>query len=138
MRKKMRDFLNKVSIERNISHEKRTDPIHDQTWYLDQTLLDLLEKEYGVTSYPILQCMGDAIIIPAGAPHQVKNLQNCIKVANDFVSPENVRYCLQLTDEFRNLPETHMNQEDKLQIKNILYHAIKDSLHYINLALEEN
>lgn len=130
---KMRSFLNKVAEERNISPDKQADPIHDQTWYLDQVLLNRLFKEYGVKSYPILQCMGDAILIPAGAPHQVKNLQNCIKVANDFVSPENVRYCLQLTDEFRNLPETHINQEDKLQIKNILYHSIKESIQYIQM-----
>lgn len=130
---KMRDFLNKVSDERKISLEKRTDPIHDQTWYLDQDLLDRLDREYGVKSFPILQCMGDAILIPAGSPHQVKNLRNCIKVANDFVSPENVQYCLKLTDEFRSLPETHINQEDKLQIKNILYHSVKESLQYIRL-----
>lgn len=130
---KMRVFLNKVSEERNISPDKRTDPIHDQTWYLDQTLLDRLYEEQGVKPYAILQCMGDALVIPAGAPHQVKNLQNCIKVANDFVSPENVEYCLQLTNEFRSLPETHMNQEDKLQIKNILYHSVKQCLQYIQL-----
>lgn len=131
--RKMREFLDKVADERNISMGSRSDPIHDQTWYLDKTLLDRLEREYGVKSYPILQCMGDAILIPAGAPHQVKNVQNCIKVANDFVSPENVSYCLQLTNEFRNLPETHMNQEDKLQIKNILYHSIKESLQYVEM-----
>lgn len=130
---KMREFLNKVSDERDISPNKRTDPIHDQTWYLDQTLLDRLYEEQGVKPYAILQCMGDAVLIPAGAPHQVKNLQNCIKVANDFVSPENVEFCLQLTNEFRSLPETHMNQEDKLQIKNILYHSVKQCLQYIQL-----
>lgn len=131
--RKVRAFLNKIADERDISLDKRTDPIHDQTWYMDQVLLDRLSSEYGVDSYAILQCMGDAILIPAGAPHQVKNLQNCIKVANDFVSPENVRYCLQLTSEFRNLPETHINQEDKLQVKNILYHSVKESLQYIKL-----
>jgi len=130
---KMREFLNKVADERKISPEKRTDPIHDQIWYLDQSLLDRLSNEYGVKSYPILQCMGDAILIPAGAPHQVKNLQNCIKVANDFVSPENVYWCLKLTDEFRRLPETHINQEDKLQMKNILYHSVKEALQYIKM-----
>jgi len=130
---KIRDFLNKVADERKISPEKRSDPIHDQTWYLDQPLLDRLKREFDVKPYAILQCMGDAIIIPAGAPHQVKNVQNCIKVANDFVSPENIRFCLQLTNEFRNLPDTHLQQEDKLQIKNILYHSVKESLQCIKL-----
>ena len=32
-----------------------------------------------------------AVFIPAGCPHQVRNLQACLKVAVDFVSP--VRAC---------------------------------------------
>jgi lysine-specific demethylase 3 len=49
-------------------------------------------------------------------------------VAEDFVSPENVAHCFNLTQEFRDLSDTHTNHEDKLQIKNIVYHAVKDSL----------
>jgi lysine-specific demethylase 3 len=49
-------------------------------------------------------------------------------VAEDFVSPENVSHCFHLTQEFRDLSDTHTNHEDKLQIKNIMYHAVKDSL----------
>lgn len=59
---------------------------------------------------------------------QVLNLLNCIKVAEDFVSPENITYCLRLTQEFRELTNDHANHEDKLQIKSMLYHAVKDSL----------
>lgn len=59
---------------------------------------------------------------------QVRNLHNCVKVAEDFVSPENVSYCFHLTQEFRHLSDTHTNHEDKLQIKNIIYHAMKDSM----------
>lgn len=127
----LRTFLNKIAEERNINPNLRSDPIHDQIWYLDAALRKRLFDEYGVKPFSILQCMGDAIIIPAGAPHQVKNLNSCIKVATDFVSPENVDQCFQLTREFRKLPDTHINHEDKLQIKNIVYHAIKDSLSYL-------
>ena len=59
---------------------------------------------------------------------QVRNLHSCVKVAEDFVSPENVAHCFQLTQEFRSLSDTHTNHEDKLQIKNIIYHGIKDSV----------
>lgn len=51
-----------------------------------------------------------------------------MQVAEDFVSPENVSHCFHLTQEFRDLSDTHSNHEDKLQIKNIIYHAVKDSL----------
>ena len=47
------------------------DPIHDQQFYLDSNLRQRLADEYGVHGYPILQCVGDAVFIPAGAPHQV-------------------------------------------------------------------
>ncbi len=125
---KIRDLLNKVAIERGEVLEPHHDPIHDQSWYLDEVLRDRLLKEYGVEGYAIVQCLGDAIFIPAGAPHQVRNLNNCIKVAGDFVSPENVSHCFNLTQEFRQLSDTHTNHEDKLQIKNIIYHAVKDAL----------
>lgn len=58
----------------------------------------------------------------------MKNVHNCIKVAEDFVSPENLSECFRLMNEFRDLSNNHNNHEDKLQIKNILYHAVKDSL----------
>ncbi|XP_050534930.1 lysine-specific demethylase 3A [Daktulosphaira vitifoliae] len=124
----IRDFLNKVSIEQGIFPEQHHDPIHDQSHYLDAYLRERLFKEYGVKGYPIVQCYGDAVFIPAGAPHQVRNLHNCIKVAEDFVSPENVHHSFRMTQEFRDLTDSHTNHEDKLQIKNIVFHAIKDSL----------
>lgn len=59
-------------------------------------------------------------------PLQVFNLHSCVKIAEDFVSPEHVDKCFMLTNEFRYLSSTHSNHEDKLQIKNIIYHSIKD------------
>ncbi|XP_050437572.1 lysine-specific demethylase 3A-B [Adelges cooleyi] len=124
----IRDLLNKVSIEQGIYPKKHHDPIHDQSHYLDANLRERLFRDYGVKGYPIVQCYGDAVFIPAGAPHQVRNLHNCIKVAEDFVSPENVHHSFRMTQEFRDLTDGHTNHEDKLQIKNIVFHAIKDSL----------
>ncbi|KAL6556267.1 Lysine-specific demethylase jmj29 [Orobanche gracilis] len=40
---------------------------------------------------------------------------SCIKVALDFVSPENVPWCFKLTEEFRVLPKNHRAKEDKLE-----------------------
>ncbi|XP_055638847.1 uncharacterized protein LOC129776927 [Toxorhynchites rutilus septentrionalis] len=125
---KIRSLLNKIEVEKGGSIKTDHDPIHDQKWYLDANLRKRLLKEYNVEGYSIVQCSGDAIFIPAGAPHQVRNLHNCIKVAEDFVSPENISYCFKLTNEFRHLTHTHSNHEDKLQIKNIIYHTVKDAV----------
>lgn len=69
---KIRDLLNKVALERGARLEPHHDPIHDQSWYLDGPLRERLYKEYAVEGYAIVQCLGDAVFIPAGAPHQVK------------------------------------------------------------------
>ncbi|XP_051173080.1 probable JmjC domain-containing histone demethylation protein 2C isoform X3 [Leptopilina boulardi] len=134
---KIRDLLNAVALERGARLEPHHDPIHDQSFYLDGPLRERLYRDYGVEGYAIVQCLGDAVFVPAGAPHQVRNLHNCIKVAEDFVSPENVSHCFHLTQEFRALSDTHSNHEDKLQIKNIIYHAVKDSLTVLSNAKDD-
>uniref|UniRef100_A0AAR2LEP1 Lysine-specific demethylase n=1 Tax=Pygocentrus nattereri TaxID=42514 RepID=A0AAR2LEP1_PYGNA len=125
---KIRELLRKVGEEQGQENPPDHDPIHDQSWYLDQVLRRRLYEEYGVQGWSIVQFLGDAVFIPAGAPHQVHNLYSCIKVAEDFVSPEHVKHCFRLTQEFRHLSNTHTNHEDKLQVKNIIYHAVKDAV----------
>ncbi|XP_057706019.1 lysine-specific demethylase 3B isoform X2 [Corythoichthys intestinalis] len=125
---KIRELLRKVGEEQGQENPLDHDPIHDQSWYLDQVLRRRLYEEYGVQGWAIVQFLGDAVFIPAGAPHQVHNLYSCIKAAEDFVSPEHVRHCFRLTQEFRHLSTTHTNHEDKLQVKNIIYHAVKDAV----------
>ncbi|KAK3535412.1 hypothetical protein QTP70_016780 [Hemibagrus guttatus] len=125
---KIRELLRKVGEEQGQENPPDHDPIHDQSWYLDQVLRRRLLEEYGVQGWSIIQFLGDAVFIPAGAPHQVHNLYSCIKVAEDFVSPEHVKHCFRLTQEFRHLSTTHTNHEDKLQVKNIIYHAVKDAV----------
>ena len=58
-------------MERKNKLDPSQDPIHDQSWYLDRDLRKRLCDEYNVSGYPIVQCLGDAVFIPAGAPHQV-------------------------------------------------------------------
>merc|ERR1712088_1119571 len=124
---KIRDLLNRVAIEKGRRLDPHDDPIHDQSTYLDAGLRMRLYAEYGVKGYAIIQCQGDTVFIPCGACHQVRNLHNCIKIAEDFVSPELANNCLHLTQEFRHLTEHHTNHEDKLQIKNIIFHSMKST-----------
>ncbi|CAN1847158.1 Lysine-specific demethylase JMJ27 [Linum perenne] len=94
-------------------------PIHDQTFYLYEKHKRQLKEEYGIEPWTFVQKLGDAVFIPAGCPHQVRNLKSCIKVASDFVSPENVGECIRLTEEFRLLPMNHRSKEDKLQVLSV-------------------
>ena len=64
-------YLCQVGEELGQENPPDHDPIHDQSWYLDQVLRRRLCEEYGVQGWAIVQFLGDAVFIPAGAPHQV-------------------------------------------------------------------
>ncbi|KAL0419305.1 UNVERIFIED_CONTAM: Lysine-specific demethylase [Sesamum radiatum] len=95
--------------------EQVVHPIHDQSLYLTSYHKAKLKEEFGVEPWTFVQKLGEAVFIPAGCPHQVRNLKSCIKVALDFVSPENLGECIRLTEEFRTLPQNHRAKEDKLE-----------------------
>ncbi|KAK2408432.1 lysine-specific demethylase JMJ25 [Trifolium repens] len=119
----LEEYLNKYFREFRHVHcsplVKVIHPIHDQAFYL--TIRRGLKR-----SMTFVQKLGDAVFIPAGCPHQVRNLKSCTKVALDFVSPENVGQCFHLTEEFRKLPVNHRSAEDKLEVKKMVIHAMID------------
>eukprot|EP00253_Pinus_taeda_P028655 PITA_28655 len=96
-------------------------------------LHDYLVKHKGdLEAWTFKQNLYEAVFISAGCPHQVQNLKPCIKVAMDFVSPENLEQCIQLTEEFHSLPKNHTAKEDKLEVKKMILHAIKSASQELN------
>ena len=51
------------------------------------------------------------------------NLADCIKVACDFVSPENIERCEILTREFREQNQSMAWKEDVLQLRTMMWFA---------------
>ncbi|XP_040377787.1 lysine-specific demethylase JMJ25-like isoform X2 [Oryza brachyantha] len=133
---KLQDYLCKHASEFRHIHcdpvKQVYHPIHDQTFYLTAEHKRKLKKEYGIEPWTFEQKLGEAVFIPAGCPHQVRNLKSCIKVALDFVSPENVSECVKLTGEFRRLPSHHRAKEDKLEIKKIALNALKEVVNFLD------
>jgi lysine-specific demethylase 3 len=80
----------------------------------------------GVEPWTFEQNQGDAVLIPAGCPYQVRNLKSCIQVAQKFVSPEGVQHCIKLTNELRCLPADNLANEDKLEVSKMVLYAAKN------------
>ncbi|XP_047408397.1 probable JmjC domain-containing histone demethylation protein 2C isoform X2 [Sciurus carolinensis] len=133
---KIREFLQKISKEQGLDVLPEHDPIRDQSWYVNKKLRQRLLEEYGVRTCTVVQFLGDAIVLPAGALHQVQNFHSCIQVTEDFVSPEHLVQSFHLTQELRLLKE-EINYDDKLQVKNILYHAVKEMVRALKIHEDE-
>ncbi|KAJ7179562.1 hypothetical protein C8R46DRAFT_1074100 [Mycena filopes] len=99
------------------------DPIHSQQVYLNDEKRRQLWEQHGVKSFRVYQKAGEAVFIPAGCAHQVRNLSDCIKVAIDFVSPENIERCEKLTKEFREVNQLKAWKEDVLQLRTMMWFA---------------
>ncbi|KAH9322173.1 hypothetical protein KI387_016812, partial [Taxus chinensis] len=129
---KLQDYLQKHCQEfrhiKGVPVDSVAHPIHDQAFYLNEEHKRKLKEDYQVEPWTFEQHLGDAVFIPAGCPHQVRNLKSCIKVALDFVSPENLQECVRLTEEFRLLPKNHRAKEDKLEAKKMVLYAVSSAL----------
>ncbi len=74
---KIRDFLNKTD---SASRELDFDPLHETSRSISGPNLDKLRNDYGVTPYNVVQFVGEAVLVPAGAPRQVITLFERYKV----------------------------------------------------------
>ncbi|KAI1784133.1 hypothetical protein LXA43DRAFT_902206 [Ganoderma leucocontextum] len=97
------------------------DPIHQQHYYLSHVMLARLRESHGVSPWTIYQYYGDAVFIPAGCPHQVRNLTHAIKAACDFVSPQNLTRTINLASSLRAHRIASGSGEDLLQIQTLAW-----------------
>ena len=61
-------------------HRKLVDVIQDQMFMLTSSDHEALREDYGVQTWHFEQHVNEAVFIPVGCPHQVRNLRSCIKV----------------------------------------------------------
>ncbi|KAI4299269.1 hypothetical protein L6164_032744 [Bauhinia variegata] len=130
---KLIEYLKKHSDEFSRAqdyHKQMVHPILDQRFFLDNFHKMQLKEEFEIEPWTFEQDVGEAVIIPAGCPYQIRHPKCCVSVALEFLSPENVPECIQLTDEVRLLPDDHDAKVDKLEVK-------KTALYSMSTAIKE-
>ncbi|XP_021815439.1 lysine-specific demethylase JMJ25 [Prunus avium] len=123
LRRHSNEFTRKFDIHKRVDH-----PILDQSFFLDSSHKLRLKEEFKIEPWTFEQRIGEAVIIPAGCPYQIRSPKSCVHVVLDFVSPENVNECIQLTDEARLLPEDHKAKVDKLEVKRMALYSISSAI----------
>ncbi|KAG9310629.1 hypothetical protein JVU11DRAFT_9197 [Chiua virens] len=122
-----------------IPHAANIDSIQSQHYYLTPRMLRTLAEQYNVHPFVIYQKPGDAVFIPAGCPHQVSNCDDAIKIACDFVSPENLHATVKLVQDFRSHRLYNKSGDDLLQLPLMLWYAwLTTSLQGEKLGLEKH
>ncbi|KRX85202.1 Lysine-specific demethylase 3A [Trichinella sp. T6] len=126
---KIRRYINSFSKHPLVYY----DPIHDGTCYLNATArADLVKR--GVQPIMFLQMRNEAVFIPAGAAHQVLNLQCCVTATLEFISPEGINRSLKMLSELQTLTFEHINRGDQLQIRNIIYYSSLEAIKALEKA----
>ncbi|KAM1139082.1 hypothetical protein ACFX2B_036482 [Malus domestica] len=123
LRRHSNEFTRKFDFHKHVVH-----PILDQSFFLDSSHKLRLKEEFKIEPWTFEQHIGEAVIIPAGCPYQIRNSKSCVHVVLDFVSPENVAECIQLTDEVRLLPADHKAKVDKLEVKRMALYSISSAI----------
>uniref|UniRef100_UPI00359026F9 probable JmjC domain-containing histone demethylation protein 2C isoform X2 n=1 Tax=Myxine glutinosa TaxID=7769 RepID=UPI00359026F9 len=131
---KIQSFLAQLPIEDGGPAE--SDILRSHSWFLDRNLRQRLADEQGVRAVPVVQSLGDVVLIPAGTPFQVQNLRSCVFVSQEFISHEHANRCLEMVRFMQCSPDGSC--EDKLQIYNIIYHAVKDAVGVLKSVGSQN
>ncbi|KAL5730708.1 hypothetical protein ACHQM5_003503 [Ranunculus cassubicifolius] len=103
-------------------------PILDRCFYLDSKQKRKLKEEFRIEPWTFDQHLGEAIIVPAGCPYQIRNLKSCVNVELDFMSPENACNSIDLINELRLLPRNHKAKEDRLEVKKMSIYGIEAAI----------
>ncbi|CAM9765933.1 unnamed protein product [Bubo scandiacus] len=117
---RIRDFLQKACEDQGQEGAAVAEP---PDRYLDLSLRRRLRQECGVSAWTLLQFLGDAVLVPAGAPHQVQTLTGTISVEQRFLSPENAA---RLRDHSTHLPGAA--HQLRAQLDSVIFSAVREAV----------
>lgn len=109
----VRDYIQKKNGDRN-------DPLEMKNRLLKKEDLAELERRHKVKPIFVIQRQGDVAIVPANLPHQVINVNSCIKMAYDFVTAST---CGTAIDHLYTNVRPTPQREDYIGIPRCVYHG---------------
>ncbi|KAL8268137.1 hypothetical protein R6Q59_001935 [Mikania micrantha] len=125
----LRKYTDKLSGFRG-SFTKVVHPLFDDVFYLDDVHIKKLKEEFDVDALSFKHDVGEAVIIPAGCPYQMRRIKSCVNVVFEFMSPESASDGIKVSDEVRLLPVNHKAKWNMVQVKemviNRMHAAIED------------
>ncbi|CAN1222058.1 Lysine-specific demethylase JMJ28 [Linum grandiflorum] len=124
----LRQQCNKLTDAYGSRKQQVTHPLHDQIFFLDAVHKRKLKEEFEIEPWTFEQHVGEAVVVPAGCPYQIRNLKSCVNVVLDFVSPESVTHSIQLIDDLRLLPDSHKAKVDCLEVKKMALHGVSSAI----------
>ncbi|KAI3765147.1 hypothetical protein L2E82_15173 [Cichorium intybus] len=118
------------------SPKKVVHPLFDEVFYLDELHKLRIKEEFNVEPWSFEQKIGEAVIIPAGCPYQMKKLKSCVNVVLDFISPESANNCIKVGDELRRLPVNHKAKKSMPKVKNMVINGMHTAIEEIRTVSE--
>ncbi|KAL4289496.1 hypothetical protein GQ457_14G010380 [Hibiscus cannabinus] len=127
LKKHSNEFGHTCGVRKHVVH-----PILDQNFFLDACHKRRLKEEYEIEPWTFEQHVGEAVIIPAGCPYQMRSIKSCVNVVLDFISPENVTECIRLINELRLLPDNHKAKAKKFEVEKMALYRIRAAIKEIH------
>ncbi|VFQ86033.1 unnamed protein product [Cuscuta campestris] len=123
LRKHSKEFTSSCCYSKKVVH-----PVLDQYFFLDAYHKLKLKEEFDVQPWTFEQHPGEAVIIPAGCPYQIRQLKSCVNIVLNFLSPENAAECIHLSDEIRLLPGQHKAKRKLMEVKKMALCSVQDAV----------
>ncbi|CAH1415722.1 unnamed protein product [Lactuca virosa] len=136
---KLLEYLKKYSDKLGKScgsPKKVVHPLFDEVFYLDELHKLRIKEEFNVEPWSFEQHIGEAVIIPAGCPYQMKKVKSCVNVVLDFISPESATNCIKVGDEIRRLPVNHKAKGAMPKVKNMVINGMDAAIEEIRTILK--
>eukprot|EP00210_Caulerpa_lentillifera_P008628 g8231.t1 len=115
-----------VIARRDIAEVKQflgdVDVFSKKDTYLEAAQRDEL-AEKGVQIWSFSQNDNEAVYVPSGCPHQVRNTRSCLKVAVDFFPPQSAPVVMGLTEHLRQFSIRHKGDEELCAVDTLQGHA---------------